>query len=55
MLQAPQFMASVWPLKHLETVELGSKQEISGNEHVAPLPPEPGVPPAGLPPLLMPP
>jgi hypothetical protein len=42
-------------LKHADNVELGKRHEICGNAQVAPLPPEPGEPPAGLPPLLMPP
>jgi hypothetical protein len=52
LLHAPQFFGSVCPLKHWETVELGRRQEICGNEHVAPEPPEPGVPPAGFPPFV---
>jgi hypothetical protein len=52
LLHAPQFFGSVCPLKHADTVELGKRQEICGNAHVAPEPPEPRVPPAGLPPFV---
>jgi len=59
LLHVPQFFASVWPLKHDDTVELGSRQEICGNAHVAPvlpLPPELTEPPAAaFPPELRPP
>lgn len=54
LLQVPQFFSSVCPSKHDVMVELGSRQEIWGNAHVAPVP-LPPLPPAGLPPLDIPP